>query len=136
MIVKFIKGLAKLTLFAAGTVAVIGVWDYSQRAKAADDGYSVATYRASVLDRYGDDAGKVLAAAKGGLANGYGWLAQSGAFDLVGLAERLGPADDEALGDALPAAASAAGEPPLQLASAQEGLAPQTSLFPRARALQ
>ncbi|WP_299791379.1 hypothetical protein [uncultured Marivita sp.] len=136
MVVKFAKGLAKLSFLGAGTAAVIGLWDYTQQAKAADYDLSFAQYQASVVDRYGDQAGDVFAVAHSGIASGYAWASRSGVLELAGLTEDGSVIDESDPLVVIVDDPESSVETEIEVAAADGGLAPDSSLLPRARALQ
>ncbi|WP_439524755.1 hypothetical protein [Marivita sp.] len=138
MIGKLLKSLFKLGFLATGLTGVIATWDYTQQAGASENGYSLEHYKVSVLDRFGDEAGYAFAAfdtAKSGVSSGLEWAEESGLLQQVGLDMPIQAFDT----DKEPVVATSADtvmiDAPVQLASAKLGLAPETSLFPRARVL-
>jgi hypothetical protein len=140
MIVKFAKGIVKLSFYAAGVAAVAGVWDYTQQAKAAEYDYTFAQHTESLRDRFGDEADYALGAldtVKDGVQTGITWANESGMLAKVGL--ELPQAESDVI-ESMPVE-SASDAPELdaneaetvEIASVQPGLAPETSLFPRER---
>jgi hypothetical protein len=151
MVVKFFKGILKLGLYAIGLAAIVGIWDYTRQAKAADYDYSTAQYAASVLDRYGSEAEFVfskLKVARNGLQSGVQWAGASDILNTVPLPSGVAPETnlgDTNRGDTSPESADAPAADTedavqgnataeVELALAGGALAPKTSLFPRARA--
>lgn len=144
MIGKLLKSIFKLGFYAGGLGAVVAVWDYTQQAKAADYQYSYEEYKLSVMDRYGEEAVfalSTLESAKSGLKTG----AQAGLklAEDSGLLEKIGIALPETVfeDDTQPVeiVIGPDGEmviAPVELAVATQALAPETSLFPRARVLR
>lgn len=146
MVVKFFKGIFKLGFYAVGLAAIVGIWDYTRQAKAADYDYSTAQYAVSVLERYGSEAEFVfskLKVAQNGLQTGVQWAGASDILDTLplpsGVAPEANPGDTWPEGVNEPAAdtedavqGNATAE--AELALAEGALAPETSLFPRARA--
>ncbi|MFA8386575.1 MAG: hypothetical protein ACEPO2_13210 [Pelagibaca sp.] len=110
---------------------MVGIWDYTQQAKAADYDYSFDAYKLSVVDRYGEDAAIALGmvdVAKAGAVRSITAIDETGGLSKVGLA--------------MPERALAVTEPaipmdaPVLLASAATSLAREISLYPRARVLR
>ncbi|GGB87901.1 hypothetical protein GCM10011363_00650 [Marivita lacus] len=131
MIGKLVKSIFKLGFYAAGLCGVVGTWDYTQQAKAADDDYSFDAYKLSVVDRYGDEAAiafAVIDAARTSAVRGIAVIDEAGVLAKVGLA-----VPERALALTEPAAPVNA---PLILASVATSLAPEISLYPRARVLR
>ena len=140
MIVKFVKGIVKLGFYAVGVAAVAGVWDYTQQAKAAEYDYTFAQHTESLKDRFGDEAGYALSAlgtVKGSVQSGIAWADESGMLEKVGLS--LPQAESDMTEEMPVVSASEMSETaesvaaPVEIASVQPGLAPETSLFPKER---
>ena len=140
MIVRFVKGIVKLSFYAVGIGAIAGVWDYTQQAKAVEYEYTFAQHTESLQDRFGDEAEYALTAfdsVKGRVESGLAWTGQSGMLEKVRLAlpqSATGGADrvmvesaPESLHTDVNATAS------VEIASVQTELAPETSLFPKQR---
>ena len=147
MFAKIVKGLFKLCFLTAGTATIVGIWDYTQQAKAAGYVYSYTQYQVSVLDRYGDEAAQAFAfldTANAGLASGVAWVAETGLLETVGLSmpDTLMPESEDTLASVpiqqiSPQTATQEDvAQPIQLASVTGGLAPERSLLPRARVVQ
>ena len=90
MIGKLVKSIFKLGFYAAGLCGVVGTWDYTQQAKAADYDYSFDAYKLSVVDRYGDEAAiafQVMDVAKAGAVRSInainGVIVKSGAQAII-----------------------------------------------------
>ncbi|WP_292285240.1 hypothetical protein [Marivita sp.] len=150
MVVKFLKGILKLGFYAAGLAAIVGIWDYTRQAKMANYDYSTAQYSVSVLDRYGAEAEFVLSrleVARNGLQTGAEWAGASDMLDTLplpsavpsGVAAEANQGETGSEGTIEPVAGAegvvhvnATAE--VELALAESALAPETSLFPRARA--
>jgi len=134
---KLFKGVFKLCVYSGGLIILAGVWDYTQQRQAIDGDYTVAEYATSVSDRYGPRVNQLATIAAGsadaGLATGVDWVKSAGVLDKFGV--------DPSVQD-MPAAATL--EPQkvtslddlISLASVHAVSAPETSLFPRARAVQ
>lgn len=139
MVVKMVRGLFKLGFYAGGLAAVVGTWDYTQQAKAAEYDYSFDKYKLSVMDRYGDEAGYAFSAldtAKSGAQAGMQWVSESGLLEKVGLDMPAPIAAEEGQPVELVFEIERGStSKTIQLASAAQVLAPETSLYPRARAL-
>lgn len=135
MIGKLVKSIFMLGFYAVGVCGVVGTWDYTRQAKAADYVYSFEDYKKSVVDRYGPEASiafAVIDTVKTGAAHGLELAEKSGMLASLGISlPRMTPEPSDATsGAAVPLAA------PLVLASAGSRLAPESSLYPRARVLQ
>lgn len=135
MIGKLVKSIFMLGFYAVGVCGVVGTWDYTRQAKAADYVYSFEDYKKSVVDRYGPEASiafAVIDAVKTGAAHGLELAERSGMLASLGISlPRMNPEPSDATsGAAVPLAA------PIVLASAGSQLAPESSLYPRARVLQ
>ena len=131
MIGKFVKSILKLGFCAVGLCGVVGTWDYTRQAKAAGYDYSLDAYRLSVVDRYGAEATIAFAMmdmSKAGAMRGIAAIDQAGLLSKVGLAM-----PERTLALTEPAAP---GHVPDILASAATSLAPEISLYPRARVLR
>ena len=132
MFIRWIfRSLVKLAVYVFGFVAIAGLWDYAQQAQAADYDYSFDKYAPSVMSRYGDEIGAVSDGwdvAKSGLTFGLQVILDSGIIEKLGV-------DRFAL-FAWPNDPTVPAPEPVQVASLQVDYAPETSLFPRARALQ
>jgi hypothetical protein len=125
------RSLVKLAAYVFGFVAIAALWDYAQQAQAADYAYTFDEYPPSVMARYGDEIGLVSDGwdvAKSGLNSGLRFILDSGIMEKLGV-------DQFALFASSTDATVPAPEP-VQVASLQSDYAPETSLFPRARALQ
>ncbi|WP_292289350.1 hypothetical protein [Marivita sp.] len=143
MLVKVLKSIFKLGVYAAGVAAVVGVWDYTRQAKAADFQYTVGAHAASLADRYGTEAQFAVGAldiAKGGVRNGLEWADNAGLLGKTGDASPT-PEVEMAQSD-LPEIESGVLAPvaepsdAVEIAAVRTVLAPETSLFPRVRALR
>lgn len=133
MFVTVAKAIARLGVYAVGLAAVIGTWDFTQQAKAADYSYTFNDYRLSVADRLlGAENGYAASAyetARAGFRSGAAWMNASDVAGNVGL-----ESDEVANVSARKGSRVAArGAAPVVLASADATLAPEVSLFPRAR---
>jgi len=143
MLVKVLKSIFKLGVYAAGVAAVVGVWDYTRQAKAADFQYTVGAHAASLADRYGTEAQFAVGAldmVKGGVRNGLEWEGSTG---LLGKSGDASPTPEVEMAQSdLPEIEAGAFEPGTEPSAAVEiaadriVLAPETSLFPRVRALR
>lgn len=124
-----------LCFYAAGLCVVVGTWDYTRQAKAAGYDYSFDEYKLSVMDRYGAEAEiafAVLDMVKATVMQGLVLVDETGVLKRVGL-ELPEPGTippDSTSGALSPVAA------PLVLASAASVFAPETSLYPKARAVR
>ncbi|SHH92487.1 hypothetical protein [Marivita hallyeonensis] len=146
MLGKLFGTLVKFTFYALGTVAVIGVWDFTREAEAArltpEPDYTMERYVASLTDRYGDDVQAAtevaLETAKTGLTAGLEWAQNTGAIEKLGIEEHAKSLQMLIAPQAEPAieAAIATEGAVVQMASAAGHLAPETSLLPRARVTQ
>lgn len=131
MIGKLVKSTFKLGFYAVGLCGVVGTWDYTQQAKAADYNYSFDAYKLSVVDRYGEEAAiafGVIDVAKAGAVRGITAIEEAGVLAKVGLVM-----PERALALTEPAAPVDA---PVVLASVATSLAPEISLYPQARVLR
>ena len=133
---KLFKAIFKLGLYAACAGAIWAAWDFMQQSNAAGDDYGVAEHMASLDDRYGDDVRELGANAvifaQDGYASAVAWAEGQGVFDMIGMDAPVleAPAEVETSAKVVPAGTEDA---TLVLASADAPLAPDTSLFPRAR---
>jgi hypothetical protein len=124
------RSLVRIAVYVCGVVAVAGLWDYARQAQATDYAYSFAEYPPSVIARYGDEIGYVAdgwEGVKSGLTSGLQMLADKGITESLGI-------DRFSLFAPQPPALPA--PEPVLIASLQSDLAPDTSLFPRARVLR
>ncbi|MCR9157749.1 MAG: hypothetical protein NXH80_10905 [Rhodobacteraceae bacterium] len=135
MIGKLLKSVFMLGFYAAGLCGVVGTWDYTHQAKVADYEYSFEEYKISVMDRYGAEAefafsilDMVVAGTKRGVV----------LIDETGLLAKVGISLPERFTDPLHATSGSATQiaETVVLASASTLLAPEVSLYPRARVLQ
>ncbi|WP_439121657.1 hypothetical protein [Marivita sp.] len=139
MIVKLVKNLVKLGFYAGGLGVVVGVWDYTQQAKAAEYQYSFAAYKQSVIDRHGEQAiyaFSTLDTAKAGVDTGLRMVEQTGVLEMVGLSTQtlIGAADTKVIAN-VDAAGALTDAATVQLVAGEHVAAPKTSLFPRARVM-
>lgn len=141
MIVSFVKGIFRLGFCAAGLVAGLVAWDYMQQVQAADYQYSIDEYKLSVMDRYGEEAVLALSmlesaqsGVKAGARFGLQLAEDTGLLDRFGLS--LTQSDAPPSVEAMIAPDTELQIAPVQLAVASQALAPESSLFPRARALR
>lgn len=139
MIVSFVKGIFRLGFCAAGLVAGLVAWDYMQQVQAADYQYSIDEYKLSVMDRYGEEAVLALSmlesaqsGVKAGARFGLQLAEDTGLLDRFGLS--LTQSDAPPSVEAMIAPDTELQIAPVQLAVASQALAPESSLFPRARA--
>ena len=132
MIGKLVKSIFMLGFYAVGVCGVVGTWDFTRQAKAADYAYSFDDYKASVADRYGAEAYiafGVIDTVKTGAAQGLELAEKSGMLASLGISlpQPVPERSDATSGAATRDAAT------LVLASAGSRLAPEISLYPRAR---
>ena len=142
MLVRLIIRLFKLTFFLIGVVSIAGAWDFLQRSQAADGDYTLQEYAVSVEDRYGDQARAFVhtawTLAQDGVAYGRDWAKSTGVLDGFGIdLDTLGfaPAEDTATPVEIETV-EAPDDSSVVIADANASLAPESSLLPRARALQ
>jgi hypothetical protein len=132
MVIRWIfRSLVKLAVYVFGFMAIAGLWDYAQQAQAADYDYSFDEYAPSVMARYGDEIGVVSDGwdvAKAGLNSGLQVILDSGILEKLGV--------DQFAHFAWSTDPTVPAPEPVQVALLQSDYAPETSLFPRARALQ
>ncbi|MCK0150592.1 hypothetical protein MWU54_11190 [Marivita sp. S6314] len=117
-----------------GLAAILGAWDFFAQAKAAEGQYTLQKYATSVSERYGDDAASIADSAgtlaKAGYRAGVAWTAETGWLEALGI-EAIAPQPDEAVVVMQDADSEVE---TIVVASAGAFVAPETSLFPRARA--
>lgn len=145
MIVSFVKGIFRLGFCAAGLVAGLVAWDYMQQVQAADYQYSIDEYKLSVMDRYGEEAVLALSmlesaqsGVKAGARFGLQLAEDTGLLDRFGLSltQSDAPPPVAPSVEAMIAPDTELQIAPVQFAVASQALAPESSLFPRARALR
>lgn len=134
MIGKLVKSIFMLGFYAAGLCAVVGIWDYTRQAKDAGYEYSFDEYTLSVTQRYGKDAEiglAVLDVVKAGAMHGLALVDETGLLAEIGLVlpqENILPSEAGS-------GSVAQDQSAILVASAASVLAPETSLYPRARTL-
>lgn len=128
---RVLRWIVTATLRIVGLVAILAVWDYTQQAKAAEYDYGFEDYPPSLMARYGDQIGYLVTAYQVGLAGanlGIGKIAESGILKSV--------IPDAKADTVHPVPLPTAAEEPVLVAANRTGLAPEISLFPRARVLR
>jgi hypothetical protein len=135
MVGKFLKSIFMLAFYAAGLSVVVGVWDYTRQAKAEGYDYSFEKYQVSVVDRYGAEAViafTLLDSIKDSAGIDPEGISFSGLISsVVDTVSDPGSASPKSL-----EADVVVDSGPIILASAGSLLAPESSVYPRARALR
>jgi hypothetical protein len=134
---KLFRGIFKLCAYSVVLIILAGVWDYTQQRQAVAGEFTVATYATSVSDRYGPHVAQITTlasnGAEAGISNGLDWVKSAGVLDSQGV-------EPTVLGRRVVATQEPQEVKTLNeqvvLASVNSVAAPETSLYPRARALQ
>lgn len=142
LIGKLVKGVVVMSAYTCGLVAVVGLWDYTQQAKAVDYQYSVEAYKLSVMDRYRAEAELafgVMDTVTEAAWRGVDFVEETGILEKAGISlpERVveTPQVIFAVGNSAEGSVNDGGaEGPIVVAAAQGVFAPESSLLPRARA--